>query len=1239
MSLPPKTPPPARRRVWRRIVWGGLGVLFLALVTCPLWLPWLVVHGARTQGVSIGAWDSHGWRTVEYRNVSLVRDGIRVAVDVVELPRFLVWPRHRPQPGGARAAVHVEGARVELLPRPVPADRPSPSVARTVRDIQDAWDLAERWLPSARIEDLVVVAGDLRVEVDAATWDGQTLQADVAVPARDVRANVRVEAQDNRRFALALEEISRGVRANATVAPGDDSGIHLAGTIAWREVAMELVADFGAEGILPRTASVRAPDFAVPSGALGLEGYGPVAGALDLAWTGAAFTLRLDAEADPEAPGEWPPLAVEVRASGNTERVRLDAVNIQTPVVEASLSQPLEIDLAARMPADPAEFSLVVNLDELPRIQARGTLAGSAVVRPLDDGTAEVQFTVAGEGLGWREIEGGRLSVAGQWRPDELVIGRASVEVGTDAVSEGSLQLDLRDRIVRAASVRAVVPQAILRAIAADFPACERIEVTAEASGPWKALQHAGTLSFTGFEWTRERRISGSSTWTGQGMGGDLEGELALAGGGTLPFAASVERTPEANLRGELTRMSWVDAEGEWWRLEAPVAVSFVPENGELQVAPWRIFGDGFELAGEARVRWPAVGTVSLVAIGVEGYRFGGVLPEAVRGGRLERMNVQARWDNGPLMVDGSFRAIYLPVKDTAFAVEGDFVSREGGLAFGSIQVQGTSGVVLRGAGRVPLLMEGDDRGFRVELLREAPIALELASEPNPVFWESIADLTGWSVEDPRVACRLHGSIAKPRGELDFAAGRVRPPETMLKTGGRLPELTGTVLRLVADDAGVSIVEGVVAVDDRWVTLVGRAPWDVWTHWQQTRQIGWRRAEFELASNPLPIAIASEVFPTELAPEGEVSIRIGHEPAEGLSGHIWLHNAASRPIGPLGSVREVKGELGFSGYAVELTRLEGLLGGQPLRITGRANLEDSRQAEFALHVRSSRVPLVRRAGLIVRTELDLQVTQDRNTPARVTGRVDFGPSIYSTDLLELIPTGSVDRPEKRPPYFSVENKPFAEWQLDVAVHGDAFLRLTTPFYKDILSADAKLKGTLAEPRLEGWVWGTGGVVSFPFGSIPVEQVLVTLSRENPYEPQISVSGAARVLGFDIRMEATGPASEPRLLFTSDPPLTSQQVFMMLTTGAVPSESHTIGTSDRASRLALFLGRNLAAGLGLGGEYGGDERLDIRSGEDFTRAGRETIVVQYDLDKRWSIVGEYDRFDAYNGGIKFRIIDR
>jgi len=121
---------------------------------------------------------------------------------------------------------------------------------------------------------------------------------------------------------------------------------------------------------------------------------------------------------------------------------------------------------------------------------------------------------------------------------------------------------------------------------------------------------------------------------------------------------------------------------------------------------------------------------------------------------------------------------------------------------------------------------------------------------------------------------------------------------------------------------------------------------------------------------------------------------------------------------------------------------------------------------------------------------------------------------------------------------------------------------------------------------------------------------------------------------------SGPLDQPNLLFSSDPPLASQAVFLMLSTGALPTEAMTSSAAARAQRFGMFVGRHLVAGLGLGGRPGeGEERLVVRMGENFTEQGRETVHVQFDLNGRWSVFGEYDRYDAYNGGIRFRLIDR
>ena len=91
---------------------------------------------------------------------------------------------------------------------------------------------------------------------------------------------------------------------------------------------------------------------------------------------------------------------------------------------------------------------------------------------------------------------------------------------------------------------------------------------------------------------------------------------------------------------------------------------------------------------------------------------------------------------------------------------------------------------------------------------------------------------------------------------------------------------------------------------------------------------------------------------------------------------------------------------------------------------------------------------------------------------------------------------------------------------------------------------------------------------------------------------------------------------------------------MVTAGEVPFAESTVTTQQRASRLAVFLGRSLLSEFGLG--EGAADRLTIRSGEYVSEQGQQTYSLEYRLSKRWSLVGEYDRFGDLNAGIKWRI---
>ena len=132
-------------------------------------------------------------------------------------------------------------------------------------------------------------------------------------------------------------------------------------------------------------------------------------------------------------------------------------------------------------------------------------------------------------------------------------------------------------------------------------------------------------------------------------------------------------------------------------------------------------------------------------------------------------------------------------------------------------------------------------------------------------------------------------------------------------------------------------------------------------------------------------------------------------------------------------------------------------------------------------------------------------------------------------------------------------------------------------------------------------------------------------------------GTVRRLNYDLRMEASGPASAPSLMFSSSPPLESAQVLLMVMAGEAPHDEVTYSDRQRVARLGSFLGQSLLASFG--GESEAGERVSLSAGENISRQGRETYGIEYRLSDRWSVVGEFDEFDEFNVGLKWRVFSK
>lgn len=201
------------------------------------------------------------------------------------------------------------------------------------------------------------------------------------------------------------------------------------------------------------------------------------------------------------------------------------------------------------------------------------------------------------------------------------------------------------------------------------------------------------------------------------------------------------------------------------------------------------------------------------------------------------------------------------------------------------------------------------------------------------------------------------------------------------------------------------------------------------------------------------------------------------------------------------------------------------------------------------------------------------------------------------------------------------------------MRGDRFVRVRTPVFEGRGSAAFALEGTLREPRVSGEFTVDPGRILFPFASFAVQEGAVRISRSDPYTARLDFRASGRRLGYDLRLEIDGTAEAPQLRLFSTPALDAETLLLMITAGVAPTEGQTAGAGQRLAAVGAYVGRDLLRTFGVAGAD--EERLTIRAGDQVSRAGRETYGFDFRLTDKWSVVGDYDEFDAYNMGVRRR----
>ena len=1230
-----------RRRIFWVLLIAALGVL-VAVAAMPLWFPWILRPVAKRLGASYGRYEHEGYQRFRLTDVVFTNRSGHFEAKQVEafLPMIWLWRCL----DGQKSAPFLEADSWNWSAAANPARPPASSAYQILETAGGKIGALEKWLPKAQLTNGTLRLKGQILRVPQAVWAGGKLSAQLASPrlGQAIHLQAAVESLTPPKLNVNLDAAALQFQSQFTIAAVQHQ-VNVEGTALWLSNRIVLTASLAAHGFVPQTASLQADSFQIPAGLLKLKHYSDLTGDLKADWNTNRFTLNLSARSLPRS-ANWSPIRIEAAVSGNTNAAQIDLARVSTPWLDARLSRKTEILFKPPFLTQPAALDVTANLARQSWFPAKGDLAGEAVLRPGAARFPEVSLTLDGAGLSLSNFTAKTLRLQGgiQWPQLELTRGNMELADGSTISLTGGFNVQkqtVQDGRLRFSGGfgRRFLPSAI---------SFRTASVAARFAGPLRALTNSGTLRVEGFQIPHARPLRMDASWQGRGL--NLQQmQVALSAGDASLQMHGAARLAESEKTLDVSAFTLSRGNRAELQLQEPFEVAFKRNKAgssnlwslALQPVNWSGNGSGLKLAAAAS--WPQTGTFQISARNLNA----GLIQDFLNGGapaaELNHLTFSAGWTNSAVAFQLDALAGWKAGNGLAFGVNAQVSGGTNGIAISQLSISSETQTVCHAEGILPVTFDPERTNGFIQINPDGPVRLQASTQTNSILWREIADASGLLLVTPRLEANLNGTWTAPRGQITLRAQRIRFPQVK----HALPELENIDLAAEVnhDEAQISRFHFLLAGQP--VQFTAQMPFQkaFWsTLMSQRRLPDWREATAHLKIENAELAPFAKLMPEMLSPQGALRADLTLQSGGVLKGALTVTNAATLPLTTLGAVRNIQFTVKFTGQAAELTNFSALIGGEPVTANGRMplNIQEFNGKglpPFMIRLRGTNVPLVRKPSLLLRADLALTLTNPPSGPGMVTGSLTLRDSLFLASLQSLIPENTAT-PAQHPPYFSVAAQPWAGWHLDLQVNGNQFMRVQTPVFHGKASTTMKLQGTLGNPLALGEVKIASGVITFPFGNLSVDQGFISLTTDNPYHPRLFITAQAQQFGYNVKLEVTGTVDAPVVQFSSTPPLTSQEIVLMLTTGQLPTGiGVSTSTQQRAQGLAMFFGKNLLSEFGLG--LGDQNRLTVRSGQQISEAGRPTYEADYQISKRWSLVGQYDQFDQYDLNLKWNIYSK
>lgn len=1220
----------------RRKVFQALGSILLGLIilviALPIWLPWTLRSILQRYGIQYSTYERVGYGRFALRGVTFIKRKTEFKAARIEavMPTLWVWHLYVDGKKPKINLLQIQGWELDALNQLQRTTNATTASAYTaVRTLKADCARLQGWLPGASFTNGIVRFQGRHIIIPSADWDNGVLSGRLIEPKSSRSATFQVYLGAKVPLQASVKSDALHLDSKILIKEGAAS-LDAEGAVFWLGNRCDVTAQFGRNGWLPDQAFAKSESFRIPAGMFNLEGYGELIGSISARWQTGRFAVTLTGDALPLGNSSLPLFQVAIRANGDTQTVTVEAATLSSPGLKAELAQAIKMNFAGHLLTPEVRIHLSADLSQQRWLALTGNLSGEARVHPVSGRYPEVLLNLSAAGIGGYGLQTKGAVIAGEMVWPWFDLKRAEVLFADGSKAEANAKVNLAARSISQGSVKMDGKSG--QNFLPKGWSYEHVSLSGKVSGPWQKPAYSAHAEMEGLHIPYLLPLQVQADLAGEQLRVDTFKARCTSGEFSLLMAgAGRQATNQLKLRLDTLALS--KAQAGLLALEKPVVISVqrphrpnqaTADQWIIDLEPFRWQGKGRDLVLEGHIDWPAKGTFSSMAHHIEPALFQGLLEKPLPEIKVDELNFAGEWTNGPVTFNLGLAAQFVATGGTPFSVQVKAVGNHTGLSLNELAVSGPSGVVISGQGLLPLTIEPKGVLKMVDLRAQAPIHFTATTQPNRAFWQQIASLSGISLEDPQISLTVSGTPESPQGKVAMAVKGIE----LSRPGWR-------ALKLNDLQAGVTLAEGVARVDRLQVlvqgqlaTATGEFPLKQTFSTDLKSAFEWSRAVARLRMENAQIAPFAQLFPKLLRPQGTVNLDLLLLPGAQLDGGLIITGAASQPLATLGAFQDVHAQLKVIGRRLEIQTFTGFLGGGRVNVSGGAEFQQLVKLELPLvdiRVHADNIPLVREPDIILRSDLDLTVSNQKRGEPVVSGLLNLRNSVYLRDLADLIP-GQVSTPRRRPPYFSVATGPLAGWRLDLAVKGTNFLKVRTPYFVGGVSADFRISGTLKEPVALGEATIPSGMILFPFSNMEVKQGLISLFSDNPFRPQLFITAAGRVFGYDTRMQVTGPADQPKIEFSSTPPLSSEQVLLLVASGQLPGGVAGISTQQQAQRVGVFLGKSFLSKFGVGG---GTNRLTIRSGQYITEPGTTTYTLEYKLSKDLSIVADYSNYSGFN----------